>query len=169
MFNRREVIYWRWGQRSFENARACREDLFGTKIIANATVVISPRCLIRKFGRLEGARKNLRDADFARIRKLDGTLTAFDRIKKAQEELAKIAPLYNYLEQERPNHGWLSRAARPLLQSVQICARLLRAIDERAKPNNERFAEFRDSANRNRSSLIFSPPNRSTTIRNSVA
>src|SRR5260370_33945081 len=29
MFNRREVMFLAWGQRSFENARRCRDDLFG--------------------------------------------------------------------------------------------------------------------------------------------
>src|SRR5439155_509872 len=29
MFNRREVMLLAWGQRSFENARRCRDDLFG--------------------------------------------------------------------------------------------------------------------------------------------
>ncbi len=59
MFNRREVTLVAWGQRTFENARRCRDDLFGDQTIANVTTVTSPPCLIPKFGaRSKPARRN---------------------------------------------------------------------------------------------------------------
>jgi hypothetical protein len=84
------------------------------------------------------------------------TITAFDRIKKAQAELAKIALRYDYLEQERPNPvGY--RGPRALCENLFKYARLItRAIDERAKPNNERIAVFRDSAKESLELELFS-------------
>jgi hypothetical protein len=54
--------------------------------------------------------------------------------------------LYNYLEQERPTPvGY--RGPRTLFGNLFKYARLLlRAVDERAKPNGERIPQFRDSA-----------------------
>src|SRR5207253_11025615 len=64
----------------------------------------------------------------------------------AQAEIAKNAPLYNYLEQERPiTIGY--RGPRAFSGNLFKYARLLvRAVDERAKPNGERIPQFRDSA-----------------------
>src|SRR5439155_27364581 len=74
------------------------------------------------------------------------TGAAYDRIKTAQAEIAKNAPLYNYLEQERPiSIGY--RGPRAFSGNLFKYARLLiRAADERAKPNGERIPIFRDSA-----------------------
>src|SRR5438128_8822707 len=83
-------------------------------------------------------------------------ITAFDRIKKAQAELAKIAPRYDYLEQERPiTVGY--RGPRAFYGTLFKYARLLtRAVDERAKPNGQRIAEFRDSAKESLELSLFS-------------
>src|SRR5207244_11418546 len=63
-----------------------------------------------------------------------------------QAEIAKNAPVYNYLEQERPvTVGY--RGPRALSGNLFKYARLLlRAADERTKPNGERIPTFRDSA-----------------------
>src|SRR5438128_6049396 len=83
-------------------------------------------------------------------------ITAFDRIKKAQAELAKIAPRYDYLEQERPiTVGY--RGPRAFYGTLFKYARLLtRAIDERAKPNGDRISTFRDSAKESLELELFS-------------
>jgi hypothetical protein len=77
---------------------------------------------------------------------LQSTAGAYDRIKNAQVEIAKNAPLYNYLEQERPIPvGY--RGPRAFFGNLFKYARLLlRAVDERVKPNGERIPEFRESA-----------------------
>src|SRR4029077_16177791 len=74
------------------------------------------------------------------------TAGAYDQIKNAQTEIAKEAPSYNYLEQERPIPvGY--RGPRAFFGNLFKYARLLlRAVDERAKPNGERIPQFRDSA-----------------------
>src|SRR4030095_16318370 len=77
-------------------------------------------------------------------------------IKRAQAEIAKNAPLYNYLEQERPSTiGY--RGPRAFAGNLFKYARLLvRAIDERAKPNGERIPAFRDSARESLELELFS-------------
>ena len=156
MFNRREVMLLAWGQRSFENARRCRDDLFGDqnnrkRYDGYIAALLDPEI----WAALENRAEKLRAA-ILRNPKLVDTITAFDRIKKAQAELAKIAPRYDYLEQERPNPvGY--RGPRALYGNLFKYARLLRrAIDERAKPNNERIAVFRDSAKESLELELFS-------------
>ncbi|MGZ5503312.1 MAG: S46 family peptidase, partial [Chthoniobacterales bacterium] len=98
---------------------------------------------------IENREKRLRAA-FQSDPKLASTLFAYDRIKNAAAELEEIAPAYDYLEQERRSTlGY--RGPRAFYGKLFKYARLLtRAIDERAKPNGERIAMFRDS---NRESL----------------
>ncbi|PYK10195.1 MAG: serine protease, partial [Verrucomicrobia bacterium] len=82
----------------------------------------------------------------ARDPKFRSTAGAYARIKNAQAEITKNAPVYNYLEQERPIPvGY--RGPRAFFGNLFKYARLLvRAMDERAKPNGERIPQFRDSA-----------------------
>ncbi|HEY1893955.1 MAG TPA: S46 family peptidase [Chthoniobacterales bacterium] len=156
MFNRREVMLLAWGQRSFENERRCRDDLLGDqnnrkRYDGYVAALLDPEI----WSALQNRAEKLR-ATILRNPKLVDTITAFDRIKKAQAELAKIAPRYDYLEQERPNPvGY--RGPRALYGNLFKYARLLtRAIDERAKPNNERIAVFRDSAKESLELELFS-------------
>src|SRR5205807_977165 len=99
--------------------------------------------------------KKLRDA-ISRDPKLKSTTGAYERIKKAHAELVKIALRYDYLEQERPGTvGY--RGPRAFYGTLFKYARLLtRAIDERAKPNGERIATFRDSAKESLELELFS-------------
>ena len=156
MFNRREVLLNAWGQRSFENARRARDDLFGDqnnrkRYDGYVAALFDPEI----WSAIEAREKKLRDA-ISRDPKLKATLGAYDRIRKAQAELVKIAPHYDYLEQERPiTVGY--RGPRALYSSLFKYARLLtRALDERAKPNGERIAEFRDSAKESLELSLFS-------------
>ena len=82
------IVIWR-GDNVHSRMPAERATIFlATKIIANATVVMLPRCSIRKFGaRLEAREKKLRDGDFTDPKLID--TRGLDRIKKAQAELAK--------------------------------------------------------------------------------
>jgi hypothetical protein len=146
MFNRREVLGLAYGARSFENARKARDDLFGDqnnrkRYDGYLAGLLDPQI----WSALQAREQTLRDA-IARDSKLRSTIAAYDRIKRAQVEIAKNAPLYNYLEQERPSPvGY--RGPRALFGNLFKNARLLvRALDERAKPNGERIPQFRDSA-----------------------
>src|SRR5204863_3121748 len=156
IFNRREVLLNSWGERSFENARRARDDLFGDannrkRYDGYVAALFDPEI----WTAIQAREKKLRDA-ISRDPKLKATLGAYDRIKKVQAELVKIAPRYDYLEQERPiTVGY--RDPRALYSTLFKYARLLtRAIDERAKPNGERMAAFRDSAKESLELNLFS-------------
>ena len=146
LFYRREVLESTYSWRSFENARKAREDLFGDQ---------------NNRKRYDGYLAGLLDPQVwsaldARDSKFKSTLSAYDRIKSAQAEIAKNAPVYNYLEQERPiTVGY--RGPRAFAGDLFKYARLLlRAADERAKPNGERIPIFRDSARESLELELFS-------------
>jgi len=156
IFNRREVLELSYSARSFENARKARDDLFGDqnnrkRYDGYLAGLLDPQT----WSALTAREQKLRDA-IARDPKLRSTTAAYDRIKNAQTEIAKNAPLYNYLEQERPiTIGY--RGPRALSGNLFKYARLLiRAVDERAKPNGERIPEFRDSARESLELELFS-------------
>jgi hypothetical protein len=156
MFNRREVLLLAYGGRSFENARRARDDLFGDqnnrkRYDGYLAGLLDPEI----WSQLQARDQKLRDA-IGRDPKLRPTIAAYDRIKRAQAEIAKNAPLYNYLEQERPSTiGY--RGPRALSGNLFKYARLLlRTIDERAKPNGERIPAFRDSARESLELELFS-------------
>jgi hypothetical protein len=146
LFNRREVLGTAYSARSFENARKARDDLFGDqnnrkRYDGYLAGLLDPQI----WSALQAREQKLRDA-IARDPKLRSAASAYDRIKNAQAEFAKNAPLYNYLEQERPiSVGY--RGPRALFGNLFKYARLLvRAVDERGKPNGDRIPQFRDSA-----------------------
>ena len=156
MFNRREVLLLAYGGRSFENARRARDDLFGDqnnrkRYDGYLAALLDPEV----WSLLRVREQKLRDA-IAHDPKLRSTGAAYERIKKAQAELVTIAPRYDYLEQERPiTVGY--RGPRAFYGNLFKYARLLtRTIDERAKPNGERIAAFRDSAKESLELELFS-------------
>jgi Peptidase S46 len=156
MFNRREVLLRAWGERSFENARRARDDLFSDqnnrkRYGGYVAALFDPEI----WSAIEARETKLRDT-ISRDSKLKSRVGAYDRIKNAQAELAKIAPRYDYLEQERPSTvGY--RGPRAFCGTLFKYARLLtRAIDERLKPNGERIAAFRDSAKESLELELFS-------------
>ncbi len=156
MFNRREVLGLSYGSRSFENARKARDDLFGDQNNRKRYDGYLAGLLDSQiWTQLQAREQKLLDA-IARDPKLRSTIGAYDRIKNAQAEIAKNAPLYNYLEQERPIPvGY--RGPRAFFGNLFKYARLLvRAVDERAKPNGERIREFRDSARESLELELFS-------------
>jgi peptidase S46-like protein len=145
VLNRREVMWEAWSQRSFENARRSRDDLFGAQNSRKAfdgriAALLDPEIWMS----IQQREKQLRDA-IATNPKFKSAMDAYDRIKKAQTEIAKSAPRFAYLEQSRRNPS-AYRNPRSLNSTLFKYARLLtRAVDERAKPNNERIPIFRES------------------------
>jgi peptidase S46-like protein len=146
MFNRREVFFSAWAARSFENARRSREDLFGIQNNRKRYDGYLAALLDPEIDRsLKAREQKLRDA-MSKDARWKGTLAAYDRIKKAQEETAKILPVYNYYETSRGKQTATYRAPRGFYSNLfKYARRLLRAGDERPKPNGDRFPEFRDS------------------------
>ena len=151
MFNRREVFFTAFSARSFENARRVKDDLFGIQNNRKRYDGYLAALLDPDIDRaLKAREQKLRDA-MSKDAKWKGTLAAYDRIKKAQEETAKILPVYNYYETFRGKQGASYRPPRGFYSNLfKYARRVLRAGDERPKPNGERFPEFRDS---NRESL----------------
>jgi hypothetical protein len=146
MFYRREVLELAYSARSFENARKAREDLFGDqnnrkRYDGYLAGLLDPQI----WSALQERQGKLRD-NIDRNPNFKTTVSDYDRIKRVQSEIAKNAPVYNYLEQERPVPiGY--RAPRAFAGNLFKYARLImRAADERGKPNGERIPMFRDSA-----------------------
>ncbi len=146
MFNRREVFLKAFGGRSFENARQVHDDLRGIENNRKRYDGYLAALLDPEIDRALRAREQkLRDA-MAKDAKWKGTLAAYDRIKKAQDEGAKILPVYNYYETFRGRATASYRAPRGFYSTLfKYARRILRAGEERPKPNGERFPEFRDS------------------------
>ncbi len=156
MFKRREVLLHSFGERAFENERRVRDDFFGVqnnrkRYDGYLAGLLDPQI----WQALQAREQKLRDA-ISRDSKLTSTIAAYNRIKKAQAEIVKNARLYNYFEMERPRFG-VYRQPRAFYSTLFKYARLLvRAADERPKPNGERFEEFRDSARESLELELFS-------------
>ena len=107
---RRETFLHAWGARSFENKRRAETQ---TRSVENN----------RK--RYDGYLAGLLDPDVWRAienrqQKLagaEGVTALFDKIKQAQEETAKILPVYNYFEQFRGRPESSYRAPRALIST----------------------------------------------------
>ena len=139
MFYRRETFLHAWGSRSFENKRRAEQQ---TRSVENN----------RK--RYEGYLAGLLDPDVWRaiedrqnkLASAQGVTALFDKIKQAQDETAKVEPVYNYFEQFRGRAEAAYRAPRAFNSALfEYARRLLRHGDEMTKPNGERSPEFRDS------------------------
>ncbi len=151
MLNRREVALNAFAARSFENARRVREDLFGIQngrkfYVGYQSALLDPEI----WNAIEDREKRLRGA-LNSDSKMKGTLEAYDRIKQATEEISQISSVYHYFETNRGKPTATYRAPRAFYSTLfKYARRLVRAAEERPKPNGERFPEFRDS---NRESL----------------
>jgi hypothetical protein len=148
---RREALLGAFAARSFENSRRVREDLFGIQNARKLYDGYQAGMLDPQIDQhLKAREQKLRDA-MTKDAKWKGTLASYDRIKKAQQETDKILPVYSYYECLRGREAEAYRAPRGFYSTLfKYARRLLRAGDERPKPNGERFPEFRDS---NRESL----------------
>ena len=151
MFDRREVLLSAWSARSFENARRARDDLFADqnnrkRYGGYIAALLDPEI----WATVQAREQKLRDAISANAT-LKQTISAYDRVREAQAVIARLAPRYDYLEEERRSTLNAYRQPRAFVGNLFKYARLiLRAADERAKPNGERIPMFRDS---NRESL----------------
>jgi hypothetical protein len=146
LFYRRETFFHAWANRSFENQRRAQDNVRGIENNRKRYDGYLAALLDPDIDRsLKAREQKLRDG-MAKDAKWKGTLAAYDRIKKAQDETAKVLPVYYYYETFRGKQTASYRAPRGFYSVLfKYARRLLRAGDERPKPNGERFAEFRDS------------------------
>ena len=129
----REVLLASYGKSSPENARRAQDEV---RTIENSRKVWDGRIA----GLLDPALIAAKQAEeaalkqFAQDRPELGAADAWDKISRAQETIARVAVRNNFLEAYQFNSDYFS-----------IARRLVRAAAERAKPNGERLAEYRDS------------------------
>ncbi|MGI8437406.1 MAG: S46 family peptidase [Chthoniobacterales bacterium] len=153
-YYRREVSLKSFSERSLENARRARDDLFGIQNSRKAmTGMLAGLLDPELFGKLESDEKKLREEMQQKSSSKSlckDALTAYDKIKTAQGVLEKNASVYDYYESERRRLG-LYRQPRGFSGTLFKYARLLlRLSEERNKPNGDRLPAYQDSS---RSSL----------------
>jgi hypothetical protein len=144
--NRLEVLLSSYSGRSLENARRAKEELFGVQNSRKANVgrlagLLDPSVLAKK----TAEERKLRDAVAAR-QEFAEARDSWDRIAGAQKLIGQHALAYNLLEGGAAFSSDLFGIARTLL----------RAGEERPKPNGERLREFVESARESLELQLFS-------------
>ncbi len=130
-----EVLLSSWGARSEENARRAKDDLFSFQ---NSRKVFDGRQAGLYSPAIMGPKLAAEKAFKAQLGDRPGGAAvrdAFDRIANAVAEQNRIYKRYRLLE---GGHAFMS-------DSFPIARNLLRAGDERPKPNGERLREFGDA------------------------
>ena len=144
--NRMEVLLTAFSARSQENARRAKDELFGVQNSRKATVgrlagLLDPALMGEK------AAKERKLREFAASRdEFKDVVAAWDRIATAQKVIAENARAYNLLEGGGAFHSELFGIGRTLL----------RAAEERPKPNGERLREFVESGKESLELALFS-------------
>ncbi|MFM8356970.1 MAG: S46 family peptidase [Verrucomicrobiota bacterium] len=143
---RREVLLNSWSQRSAENARRAKDDLFGIQNSRKArdgghAGLYDPALM----GAKQAAEKALR-ARLAGRPEFADAAAAHERIAAAQEAIGRVAVRYRLLEGA---HG-------VSCDSFGIARTLLRAGDERPKPSGERLREFAEAGRESLEMELFS-------------
>ena len=135
LLKRREVLLTAWSGRSQENARRAREDVFG---IQNSRKVYDGELSALQDAAFFGAKVTAENA-FKKLlaSRPDGSdaLAAYNRIAAAQTAIADIALRQRLLD----------GATGFSTDSFGLARNLLRAGDERTKPNGERLPEYSDA------------------------
>ena len=143
---RLEVLLNSYSQRSQENARRAKDDLFGIQNSRKARKgglagLLDPELM----GQKAAAEKALREKIAAR-EDLKDALAAYDRIAAAQKVIGENARMFNLLEGGSAFNSELFGIARTLL----------RAGAERPKPNGERLREFNEAGRESLELELFS-------------
>ena len=146
LLKRREVLLSNWGKRDAENARRAKDELFGIQNTRKArdgalAALQDPGFFGAKVATEAAFKKQLAD-------RTDGkdALAAFTRIAEAQKTIGSIATRQRLLE------GSVAFNA----DSYGLARHLLRAGDERPKPNGERLREYSDARRESFEQQLFS-------------
>jgi hypothetical protein len=149
VLKRKEVLLAAWSARSEENARRAKDDLFG---IQNSRKVRDGQLAALQDPGFFGA-KVTAENNFKRqlADRPDGkeALAAFDRIAQAQKAIEAIALRFRLLESAPIYMGFQA-------ESFNLARELLRAGDERPKPNGERLREYSDARRESFEQELFS-------------
>jgi len=134
LLNRREVLYSSWAERTEENRRRVKDDLFGVQNSRKARVgglggLLDPKLTGRKADDEKRLREFIGKEGHADAKK------AYETIAEAEKVRRKIARDVNMLEN---GHGFNSHL-------FGIARTLLRVADELPKPSGERLREFGDA------------------------
>lgn len=146
LLKRREVLLIAWSARSEENARRAKDDLFSIQNSrkvrdGHLAALQDPVFFGAKVAAETAFKKQLGDRPEGKE-----ALAAFDRIAAAQKVIAGIAPRLRLLE----------NAAAFNSDSFAIARQLLRAGEERPKPNGERLREYSDARRESFEQELFS-------------
>jgi len=141
-----EVLLTAYSARSEENARRAKDSLFGAQNSRKAydgemAGILDPELLSGK----RAAEQKLRQAVAAHP-ELQETQTAWEQIEQAQRTIARNALPFNLLE---AGHAFNS-------ELFDIARTLLRAAEERPKPNADRLREFGDAGRESLEFQLFS-------------
>ncbi|HEU0011472.1 MAG TPA: S46 family peptidase, partial [Verrucomicrobiae bacterium] len=144
--HRLEVLLTAYSGRSQENARRAKDELFGVQNSRKANQgriegLLDPAVMATKAAN----EKKLRDA-VAASAEFEQARDAWDRIAAAQKVIADNARVFNLIEAGTAFNSDLFGIARTLL----------RAAEERPKPNGERLREFSDSGRESLELQLFS-------------
>jgi hypothetical protein len=146
ILKRREVLLGNWSARNPENARRARDDYFG---VQNSRKAIDGRLAGLLDPELFGA-KIRAESDFkaqlAGKTEFADALAAYDKIRGATKTLAAQAVRYSLLEGGQAFN----------CDGFYFARVLLRAGDERPKPNGDRLREFSDSGKTSLELALFS-------------
>jgi hypothetical protein len=143
---RMEVLLEAWSARSEENARRAKDELFGVKNSRKALDgrlggLLDPELFSAKVAAERDFKAKLKGSS-----EHEAALAAYDKIATATKTIAAQAARQNFLE---AGLGFNC-------ESFSIARTLLRAGDERPKPNGERLREFTDSGKASLELALFS-------------
>ncbi len=144
---RREVLLGNWGERSDENARRARNYFFSVQNSRKALNGFLAGLLDPDLMHAKAKAENDFKAQLAAKPEFADALVAYDKIDEATKTLAKDQVRDALLEQG----GGFDSA------SFRLARTLLRAGDERPKPNGERLEEFSDAKKVSMELGLFSP------------
>jgi hypothetical protein len=144
---RREVLFGNWAARSEENARRARPPYFGAQNSRKASEG-------RLAGLLDG---ELMPAKIKAETEFKRQLTDQPEFADARAAYDKIADATKVQAAQMVRHALLEDAQAFAADSFGLARTLLRAGDERPKPNGERLREFSDSGKVSLELSLFSP------------
>jgi peptidase S46-like protein len=136
VYARRIALLQEFSKQSEENARIAKEDLFGLQNSQKAITGYQSGLLDKSIMDQKAADEAKLRASFKSDPKNPGVVDPWEEIAQAIKTQQAIFPNLSYLERMRAFPSHLAQFARTLV----------RAADEKPKPNADRLREFRDSA-----------------------